>query len=247
MRDMNDFLIKRIEESEKCFLEELKQKDIIIANLANKLDQISEVNETSSSSQTGNTSKIQKTVPADVSPTIEKKHNDLLLIGDSIIKHIREDAINPGKETVISCHPGAKPNRIANEFKKIVECNTFDTIIVHCGINCVPQYSPAYTSDKIVELMEMVRSLAPTSKIAFSGLLPKIGPSYLPGINDINDRVFRASMNKHCKFAFVQHRDYIINTKGTIDTSVFCKTDGIHLSRKGVGALEKSLHNFIQM
>ena len=180
-----------------------------------------------------------------VSSSSKKNHHDLLLIGDSIVKHCRGDAINPGKDTIIACHPGARSDKIAAEFKKLTENNTYDKIIVHCGINFVPQHSPTYVCDKIVDLLETVKGLAPNSKLAFSGLLPKIGPEFLPGINAINNTIFRASTNKHSAFQFIHHRNYIVDRKGLIDSSMFSRSDGIHLSKRGVGALERSLHDFV--
>ena len=177
--------------------------------------------------------------------TTPKAHHDLLVIGDSIIKHCSLENILPGKDAQLSCHPGAQTAKIESEFRKLSENNTYDRILIHCGINLVPQYSPTFASDKLVELMETVKQIAPKAKIAFSGLLPKGGPGYLPGINKINNAMFNASLNKHSNFALVQHRDYIVDRRGKIDSTVFCRTDGIHLSVKGVRALESSFKNFL--
>ena len=183
--------------------------------------------------------------PSDWSEAVDKSHHDLLLIGDSIIKHCSPDKILPGKDSIVSCHPGARTEKIASEIKKILTKSTFDQIIIHAGINSIPQHSPAYVSDQIIELMESVKQLAPKSKIAFSGLLPKVGPWFLPGINEINNTVFVAGRNKHSHFQFIQHKNYIVDKRGSVDSSLFSKSDGIHLSMKGVQALENSYNHFL--
>ena len=244
--NLQHLLTKRLEETEKYHRDELKQKDLAINNLKSEIQRLTggtpdtmqePSNDAGEPSNLNTTNTWVNSIP-------EKAHHDLLLIGDSVIKHVRGDVINPGKDTTIACHPGARSDKIATEFRKLVKNNTYDKIIVHCGTNFIPQHSPPYTCDKITELLEIVKSLAPKSKIAFSGLLPKIGPEYLPGINKINHTIFRASTNKFSSFKFIQHRNYIVDKNGAIDRTIFCG-DGIHLSRTGVGALERSYFDFV--
>ena len=244
--DLQYHFTTRLEESEKYLRNELLQRDDIIKELTYKVHRLaSEINANTSTPSDENEPQLD-VINTPITPSLEKKQHDLLVIGDSIIKHCRGDVINPGKDTVIACHPGARAEKIEAEFKKLIKHNTYDKIIVHCGINFVPQYSPTYVSDKIVDLLEIVKSLAPTSNLAFSGLLPKIGPQYLPGINTINNNICRASNNTHSAFKFIHHRNYFIDRKGSIESAMFCRSDGIHLSKRGVGALERSLHDFVK-
>ena len=229
---MEVFVNERIE-SEDNLREELKQKDHQIKQLLAKQQ-----------TDGNNLDGTFNLPPSDWAEAVDKTHHDLLLIGDSIVKHCSPDKILPGKNSMVSCHPGARTEKIASELKEVLKKSTFDRIIIHAGINSIPQHSPAYVSDKIIELMEIAKQLAPKSKIAFSGLLPKVGPWYLRGINEINNNVFNVGRNKHTQFNFIQHRDFIVDQRGSVDSSLFCG-DGIHLSVNGVQALERSYHNFL--
>ena len=233
IQDLETYINQRFE-SEAIVKEELRQKDELIKRLSAEREIVD-----------NNIDSPFNLPPADWSEAVDKTHHDLLILGDSIIRHCDTDKILPGKNSVVSCHPGARTEKIASEMEKISLKSTFDQIIVHCGINSIPQHSPEYVSDKIVELMETVRQLAPKSKIAFSGLLPKVGPCFLPGINKINNAVFNAGRNKHTHFEFIQHRDFIVDNRGLVDRSLFSKSDGIHLSVKGIQALEYSYNNFL--
>ena len=232
---------ERYLQTEKLLQDELTRKDDIIASLTNLTPTLA--GENNGGSLLANLSP----TPADRCENVinEKSHHELLVIGDSVIKHCNPENILPGKDTHIACYPGARADKIQRELEKLTEENVYDQIIVHCGINFVPQYSPTYTSDKLLELIETTKRLAPSSKIAFSGLLPKIGPKFLPGINAINHSMFNAGLSKHSKFDFVQHRACIVDKRGKIDPSMFSR-DGVHLSVKGVHALERSFKTFLR-
>ena len=236
---------KRIQDLEICVNERIESEVILREELKQKDDQIKQL--LAERKTDGNFLDGRgpfNALPSDWSEAVDKPHHDLLLIGDSIVKHCNTEKILPGKSSVVACHPGAGTEKIASDIMEVLKKSTFDRIIVHAGINAIPQHSPAYVSDKIIELMEMVKQLAPKSKIAFSGLLPKVGSWFLPGINQINDSVFNTGLNKHTNFQFIQHRDFIIDRRGAVDSSLFCG-DGIHLSVKGVAALERSYNRFL--
>ena len=65
----------------------------------------------------------------------------MLIIGDSIIKHIDVNRIYPGHTNMKVCLPGARADKV---YEKIVELNhkyCYDTVIVHVGSNYIPHKS----------------------------------------------------------------------------------------------------------
>ena len=146
-------------------------------------------------------------------------------------------------DTTVKCLPGAQPDDVVAEFRKLASSHSYKRIVVHVGTNLVPKFSPAYTADKIVQCMETIRELSPTSKIAFSHVLPKESNRLL--INFINHRVSLGGLigPSRVRFGHVSHSEHFCNSFGHVDARLF-KQDGIHLSALGVNQFNNSL-NFL--
>ena len=168
--------------------------------------------------------------------------HDLLVIGDSIVRDVSGSVINPGGDTTVKCLPGARPDDVVAEFRKMSSAHSYKRIVVHVGTNLIPKFSPAYTADKIVQCMETIRELAPTSKIAFSHILPKESNRLLTGINFINYRVLSSGRTgpTRTRFGNTGHSVHFCNSFGQVDTRLF-KKDGTHLSDLGVKKFNDSL------
>ena len=205
------------------FVEKLLKQDAIIAELRTNFEKDSTVVD------------IPESQPAIA-------EHDLLVIGDSIVRGISDTVINPGGDTTIKCLPGARPDDVVAEFRKMSSSHSYKRIVVHVGTNLIPKFSPAYTADKIVQCMEMIRELAPTSKIAFSHILPKESDRLLTGINYINRRVIMSGFSgpSRTRFGNVGHSIQFCNSFGQVDARLF-KKDGTHLSDLGVKQFNTSL------
>ena len=204
------------------FSEKIRKQDAVIAELRSIVEKDSS--------------------PDDIPASQPKADHDLLVIGDSIVRDVSDSVINPGGDTTVKCLPGARPDDVVAEFRKLSSSASFKRIVVHVGTNLIPKYTPAYTADKIVQCMETIRKLAPTSKIAFSHLLPKESDRLLPAINFINHRVTTSGSNgpPRSRFGHAAHSMNFCNPFGQVDARLF-KKDGIHLSDLGANRFNKSL------
>jgi len=208
------------------FAEKLRKQDAVIAELRSIIEKDSSLD--------------------DIPVSQPKADHDLLVIGDSIVRDITDSVINPDGDTTVKCLPGARPDDVIAEFRKMSSSASYKRIVVHVGTNLIPKYSPAYTADKIVQCMESIRELAPTSKIAFSHILPKESNRLLPGINFINHRVARSGMSgpPRSRFGHAGHSFNFCNSFGQVDARLF-KKDGIHLSDLGVKQFNCSIKSLI--
>ena len=179
--------------------------------------------------------------PVEVETPVKVEH-DLLILGDSLVRHVKPELINPGGDTTIECLPGARPEGLIDKFEEICQTSSYKRIIVHAGTNLVPKFSPATVADKIVDALEKIRALSPQSKVAFSALLPKEGDHLIAGINEVNCRVRQAGLCGHyrTRYGFAPHAKFFVNSLGHVDHRLF-QRDGIHLTDMGSRALEKSI------
>ena len=232
-----------LQETEKFVADELQKRDIIITDLQCKIDELS-----SKDVQDAASDPVSSELPisSEFESSVKNEH-DLLIIGDSLVRGLDTEALNPGGDSTVACLPGARPDDLVEKFREMSKTNSYRRIIFHAGTNLIPKYSPTFVADKITSSLEMIRSLSPSSKLAFSALLPKEGPHLLAGINMVNYRVFRSGLtgHKNTRYGFVHHREYMQNKFGIIDGSLFAK-DNVHLSKKGTDAFTRSLSRLVK-
>ena len=225
-----------VRDAEKFFTDELHKRDIIITDLYSKIDDLN--------SKVTQKAIVEVALPEtkDSTELTVKNEHDLLIIGDSLVRGLDSQSLNPGGDTTVELLPGARPDEMVEKFREMSKTDTYRRIIFHGGTNLIPKYSPTFVADKITSCLEMIRVLSPKSKIAFSGLLPKEGPHLLAGINDVNYRVFQSGLCGHFKtrYGYINHRDFFQNNMGRIEGSLFTK-DNTHLSDIGIKAFELSL------
>ena len=175
-----------------------------------------------------------------------KLDKDLLVIGDSLVREIDGAVINPDGDTTVTCLPGAQPDDITTKFCELSKTISFKRIVVHTGTNLIPKYSPAFAADKILQCMDTIRELSPSSKLAYSHILPKQGKHLNPGINFINNHVTSSGQSgpSRTRFGFASHHRYFSNSFGQVNGKLF-KRDGIHLSASGVEQFNNSIKDLI--
>ena len=171
-------------------------------------------------------------------PTKGKKN--ILLIGDSIVNHIDIKKITDDESSIdLHCIPGARCDQIYDRLSELTKITDYAKIVCHVGTNYVPQHGPEFVSNKILDFLHKIQMQAPNSKICWSPILPKIDDSFNPGINTINYNIFTRNRHGIRMYTCLNHWDYF-KVNGSVDPSFFC-WDSVHLSFKGVEALEKSL------
>ena len=171
-------------------------------------------------------------------PRSEKVDKDLVFIGDSIIKHVKLNLVNPDKTNELCCIPGADISRIEQEIIKADEKYNMKKLALHVGSNEIPINDPEKVAHKLVNLIKATKKQMPDTELYFSAILPKISSSYNPGINYINQFLYNSS--KTDNFTFVQHPQFSRN--GIINFDNYARVEvqsnrAIHLSKGGVARL----------
>ena len=130
-------------------------------------------------------------------------------------------------------------------------CNSsYNQIVVHSGSNSIPSKKPKIVADELIKLAREVKLNMPNSKLYISAIIPKIDEKFLPGIDEINHRLYAASSKLN--FDFIQHPQFVFNSE--IDHTMFSFreqqpdwTKGmVHLSRKGVAQLATNIKYMIK-
>ena len=159
-----------------------------------------------------------------------KTKKKLIVIGDSLIKHLDLNLICPNEDNMKVCLPGARIGIIHRELRKLAMIYDADHIIIVVGTNH-HQENSAVLSSKLKFLLKEAKELFADSNIYYSAYLPKFNDTCIPFINDVFDRI-----RKIC-WGIV---DLIYNSQlienGIIDYTLLAR-DRVHLSKKGVAAL----------
>ena len=66
-------------------------------------------------------------------------------------------------------------------------------MIIHVGSNNVPSDTPQVVAQKLMEMVQRVKTIMPTTKLYYSNILSKLNEQYTNGINYIN-----AEIGKFC-------------------------------------------------
>lgn len=177
-------------------------------------------------------------------PPVATSTKEILILGDSIIKHLDAAKISD-KKTDLKCIPGAQCDDLLRALATQLKSTNYKHIICHVGTNYIPQHDPRYVSNKLKDFLASVRMMAPSSQITWSPILPKTNDSLKRGINEINKSIFDTThLIKKLNSPF-NHTLFFKDRKGQVNSRLFCK-DGVHLSHEGVAALENSFKWHIQ-
>ena len=170
---------------------------------------------------------------------IIKPLRDLVVVGDSLIKHVNVDKVNQGGCNEIFCHPGAKIEHILDEVKKCQHKFDIEELLLCVGTNHINERkteSPDTILAKLIEMIKQIKQSAPNTRLYVTGILPKFSDAFTTGINHINDNLF--NLQKIYGFKFISTRKFFKDE--CMDTSLFSKRDLIHLNYRGVAKLATS-------
>ena len=230
----------KIENLEKK-INELTEKQLEIENKITKIEK-NEIQRSPTAKQTVDTNK-----PVESKQIHEKKEVDVCLIGDSIIRHVDLDRINPGKHNLKICKPGGTVENAHNDIKSAFHNNKIKRLIICTGTNLIPKQKPVFVLKELITLIEDVRFNMPDTQIFISSILPKHGTTYASGINYVNRKLNEAS--KFYNFDFIFNLQF--QSEGKQNSTMFAQ-DQLHLSKRGVAQLAmnfkyrlKKLNNYI--
>ena len=240
-------LKETLKTTEQSFESEINKRDLVISDLYAKIDSLSNsqpaANQNSVSTLDGDNAARGNVTEAEKQSIIE---HDLLVIGDSILRDLDSNVVNPGGDTTVKCLPGARPEDVVDEFRRISETDSYKRIIVHVGSNLIPKFGTSYVSAKVVECLETMKKLSPRSKLAFSQILPKEGDHLVDGINRINHQVWQSGLcgPVRTRFGTIPHGEFFCDRWGDVNHHLFTG-DGIHLNSQGKLELGKSMNRLM--
>ena len=143
------------------------------------------------------------TTPTPITPVAKKQDSligplndlDLLIIGDSIVKHIKPDKFGTDVRAALVCVPGGNVQDIR---KHLIDVHRnaarIGKVILSVGTNHVPHQHPDTVAENILSLVNEIKTNMPATKVILNSLLPKYSHkktdtrciSLLPGIQHIN-------------------------------------------------------------
>ena len=223
-------LLKR----DKIFNAELKQRDMRIEALEKKMDELQLQNHNIINAPTESAPVNQPVYSPEVFPagSAQKEDVDVCLIGDSIIKHIELDRINPDGVNEKICKPGGKIEDARKQLKTVVKQKNVKRLILCTGTNHIPEEKPIEVCTKLLNLIIDAKRNMPGTQIFVSAVLPKYGNCYARGINFLNKMLFNAS--KLHNFDLVYNLQFQVD--GVQNKTLFAN-DELHLNRRGVARL----------
>ena len=171
--------------------------------------------------------------PPSIEPVVEdKKQYDLAVFGDSLIRHVDLEKVNPGKENLHCCIPGARCSDIKREMSEFSVSNSAKNIILNVGTNHIPEEGPWTVSHKIKNTLDVAKKLFPEGKLYCNAILPKYGPEFSEGIEFLNRRLHRICKDRGIDFIFNSQFWSEDEVKGP-NFRLLAK-DKLHLSKVGV-------------
>ena len=161
-----------------------------------------------------------------------KQPLDMLILSDSICRHLNVDLINPGGSNKHICRPGAKIDELKDALINFESHYEVGKLVVHVMTNHIPEETPTDIAREMLEFVKDIKLNMPVTKLFVSLVLPKHNPGWLEGINCLNQQIYNAS--RKMGFDVIQHPNFA--GRGCINSDLLAR-DGIHLSRQGIKQL----------
>ena len=174
-----------------------------------------------------------------VESTVKNNFN-LVVIGDSIVKYVNVDKINPNGRNKLICIPGGTLHDIRNALISESKQSTIESVILNVGTNHIPYESPIEISRQLSSFCNEIRVKLPNTRLLFSGILPKVNDKYTSAISYINNRLYHTS--RQIGFKLIMHKKFFLED-GTVNFNLLAK-DRVHLSKHGVAVYGATLKYF---
>ena len=149
--------------------------------------------------------------------------------------------INPGsKNNKLVCKPGATIMDIRSSLKELEGQYEIKKLFLNIGSNEIPQNEPFEVARRLSSLLAEINVHMPFTNVYVSAVLPKLGPMYIPGINDVNYMVCNTC--EMLDMVFVSHPAFC--RRGIINFDLLAG-DSIHLNRRGIRQLENEIKELV--
>lgn len=245
-----EILCQKLEES---FQKELAKRDEKILELESKVNSLQDINKKNSELISTYDNKIKQigervhaiennsaeiAVTPELHEVVVKNKLDLLVIGDSIIKYVDADKLNPGGKNKLICLPGGTIQDIRDRLIEVSKHNFIDNLIINVGINHIPLESPLAIINQLKKFFKEIKNNLPNTRLLYSGITPKTSKPLSRTISLINDELFKSSRNIGFKIIF--HTRFF---EEEINSNLLAK-DRIHLNKHGVAVFASTLKYF---
>lgn len=158
----------------------------------------------------------------------------ILIIGDSIIKHIDPKKLSQKPINKIT-HPGKTSDEIAKAVSELKMTKEPSHVIIHAGTNDLPMASAQECTAKIKNLVAAVKSKFSNSKLGVSSLTHREDINVSSKIADVNNELKAVSSNMD--FTFIDN--------SVIDSSSL-NGSKLHLNSKGSALLASQFIKFLR-
>ena len=186
---------------------------------------------------------------ASTKPAQPKDIVDLVVAGDSIVKHINvEGMLSTVSANSLICIPGAKAHEVHKAVLTYARSATPNDLVIHIGTNHLPEQTPVEAAYEIETTLKQLQLELPDTKIHFSQIIPKIDPSFHAGIKFINRKTER--LCKEIGIGFINHPGFVHPENGHLRRNLFSPSEWrrgepLHPSHDGVRCLEYDINRHL--
>ncbi|CAB4033137.1 Hypothetical predicted protein, partial [Paramuricea clavata] len=162
------------------------------------------------------------------------RESQIVIIGDSIIKHIIPKKISSRNVTKIT-FPGKTADEISNQLDQIKLKSTPSHIIIHAGTNNLPVDTAETCAENVGQLASKLKTKFPTSRIGISSIVTREDCDLTDKIRKTNSLIAQTCLNQ----------DYGFINNENIDRTAL-NGSKIHLNAKGSAYLAVNFIKFIR-
>ena len=171
--------------------------------------------------------------PQEKENRIKNSRRHILIIGDSMVKHINGLGISKNDQVQVKTYPGATTDDIMDYIKPTIRQKP-DIVIVHSGTNDLTK--DVNTINRVCKVVAAVKEIDTEGKIklGFSGIVARGDINKGEDIVSTNNR-----LEKYCK-----GNEFFFINNSNIGASCLNKSK-LHLNRKGTSYVANNFRNHI--
>ena len=187
---------------------------------------------------TSNTRRSRKRNTTDQSGVKHKENPTVIIVGDSLLKHLKQQKISKSTNTKtrVKSFPGANIQDMKDYIKPALRNNP-DRIILHVGTNDLRSKDATSIVNEVHELCKEIKKNKPATQITISEIISREDNHMLQTkVSDVNN-LLKSLIKKPEIYGLLSHNN--IDKKGL-------NAYGLHLNRLGTSLLAKNIINHIK-